>query len=101
MRRVSLGTALIAALACGAEKPVPAQRAGAGRLESRPCWFEADVADYDLTVECAGLRGPARWGAPDPAREVHIPVVTLRAGGKTRWATLIPGGGGPGGSVGL
>jgi pimeloyl-ACP methyl ester carboxylesterase len=106
MRRLSLVIAGVLALACGAERPsAPAPRAaGAGRLESRPCWFAPDLADYDVSVECAELHVPERWDAPDPAREVRIPVVTLRAGGKARkarWATLIPGGGGPGGGVGL
>ena len=102
MRGFTLWIAAALALACGAEKPsAPAKRAGADRLASRPCWFEADVADYGLEVECAELRVPERWDAPDPAREVRIPVVTLRAGGGARWATLVPGGGGPGGSVGL
>jgi pimeloyl-ACP methyl ester carboxylesterase len=98
MRTLSLAIAVLA-LACGAERR--GAPAGPGRLEARPCWFEADVADYDLSVECAELRVPERWDAPDPAREVRIPVVTLRGDGDARWATLIPGGGGPGGSVGL
>ncbi len=99
-----LGVALV--LACGESEPrdpaaqAPAQPAGAGRLEVRPCWFEAETLDSDLRVECAELRIPERWDAPD-RREVAIPVVTLRTGGDARWATLIPGGGGPGGSVGL
>src|SRR5262245_22006096 len=99
MRTLSLAIAVALALACGAEKR--SAPAGPGRLEARPCWFEANVADYDLSVECAELRVPERWDAPDPAREVRIPVVTLRGDGDARWATLIPGGGGPGGSVGL
>ena len=102
MRRFALGVVAALALACGAEKPsAPAAGVGAARLTTRPCWFEADVANYDLEVECAELRVPERWDAPDPAREVRIPVVTLRTGGDARWATLVPGGGGPGGSVGL
>jgi pimeloyl-ACP methyl ester carboxylesterase len=102
MRRLSLGIAVVLALGCSGEKSrAPAPPASTGRLEMRPCWFEPDVADQDLSVECAELHVPERWDMPDPAREVRIPVVTLRAGGGSHWATLIPGGGGPGGGVGL
>src|SRR5689334_9404840 len=102
MRRLSLGIAVVIALACGGhESRAPAAPASTGRLETRPCRFEPDLADQDLRVECAELHVPERWDAPDPAREVRIPVVTLRAGGGSHWATLIPGGGGPGGGVGL
>jgi pimeloyl-ACP methyl ester carboxylesterase len=103
MGRFSLAIAVALALACGSEsrarrrRPRPA-RAGSNRARagSRPT-----SPGYDVSVECAELRVPERWDAPDSAREVRIPVVTLRAGGKARWATLIPGGGGPGGGVGL
>src|SRR5262245_46759499 len=101
MRMWWLGIALALAFACGGQEPsAPAARAGPGRLESRPCWFEPDE-DTELRVECAELHVPERWDAPDVAREVVIPVVVLRAADEKRWATLIPGGGGPGGSVGL
>src|SRR5262245_18136520 len=100
MRRLSLAMCLLA-LACGErEEPAPATQAGANRLAARPCWFEME-AESELRAECAELRVPERWDAPDGAREVRIPVVMLRTGSQTRWATLIPGGGGPGGSVGL
>jgi pimeloyl-ACP methyl ester carboxylesterase len=96
-----LGAAL--ALACSEPKaPAPAQAelAAGVRLQALPCWFDAETARSELRVECAELHVPERWDAPD-GREVRIPVVRLRAGSKAHWATLIPGGGGPGGSVGL
>jgi pimeloyl-ACP methyl ester carboxylesterase len=92
------------ALAC-AETNAPAiarpDPAAAGRLTARPCWFEPPETERSaLRVECAELRVPERW--QDPAgREIRLPVVVLRAARAARWATLIPGGGGPGGSVGL
>ncbi len=70
------------------------------RLEMRPCWFEYEPEDPKLGVECAVLRVPEHWDGARGA-EVRLPVVILRTGSRAGWATLVPGGGGPGGSVGL
>jgi pimeloyl-ACP methyl ester carboxylesterase len=95
---------LVAALALGCASslaPAPREAAGTiGRLTPRPCWFETEEVGDEVRVECSELSVPERWDDPG-GRAIRLPVVVLRAGGQQRWATLIPGGGGPGGSVGL
>jgi len=94
---------LLAGLACdlpgggsGAVAPPDPEH----RLALRPCWFEYEPSDPGLAVQCAVLRVPQRWQG-EPEGEVRLPVAVLRTGSRARWATLVPGGGGPGGSVGL
>src|SRR5262245_21422198 len=71
------------------------------QLEKRPCWFAYAAKDPNTRIECAVLRVPERWGSPPDGREVTLPVVRLRVGRASHWATLVPGGGGPGAPVGL
>ena len=86
MRWIGLAIAVLAFAADAAE----------GRLEKRACWFEYEPSDPRLRVECAVLRVPERWEGPAGGREVTLPVVRLLAGHGKNWATLVPGGGGPG-----
>jgi pimeloyl-ACP methyl ester carboxylesterase len=95
---------------CGAQRKRAAPEAGGAtaaldpepgvRLDTVPCWFESEPKDATTRVECAVLHVPERWGV-DTEPRVALPVVILRTGGATDWATVVPGGGGPGGSLGL
>lgn len=97
----SLATVALASLATAtapvtAPAPVVSAAAPQGHLEDRPCW-----ADFGpQPPRCAVLDVPERWDAPDGHR-VLVPVLVVDGGGNARDAILIPGGGGPGSSVGL